>query len=308
MKNTKTITGLSLAALLALTACGDDNGNEETEAQEPENQAEENGTEEESEEESSEEDAEAVEAEIREVVEPFLDEQDQIELNQVEEEIGSAVSFYAATGRAHVSLRTAEGMNNMSRGLQLGQEVYNLIIDEVEAIEELNVHVQTAQSESTINEYAEVEESTSLDDVLEGEIQPIIDEEVGEGEPQFDGEEEITVFMQRFEDPEHLEEVGPEIAEIVFRELQGRELEISTGEFDDESGETIMEPLDVDSLEVALQSNGPEKFFITSDGTMTEMYGANEEGTEDLGWDYSGEGDGDTDDEDSEEDDDFFEN
>lgn len=74
---TKTITGLSLAALLALTACGDDNGVEETEGQEPENQAEEteeNGTEEEGPEEN-EKHAE-LEEDIRDTVETWIENND----------------------------------------------------------------------------------------------------------------------------------------------------------------------------------------------------------------------------------------
>lgn len=82
MKTTKTITGLSLAALLALTACGDDNSNEETEAQEPENQAEEteeNGTEENGTEEEGPEENEKhaeLEEDIRDTVETWIENND----------------------------------------------------------------------------------------------------------------------------------------------------------------------------------------------------------------------------------------
>ncbi|MDR8019226.1 hypothetical protein [Nesterenkonia aerolata] len=95
MKTTKTITGLSLAALLALTACGDDNGDQETEAQEPENQAEEteeNGTEEEAEEEGSEEDEKHAELEedIRDTVETWIEDNDaDMELVTEHERLGT---------------------------------------------------------------------------------------------------------------------------------------------------------------------------------------------------------------------------
>lgn len=281
MKNTKTITGLSLAALLALTACGDDNGVEETEGQESENQAEENGSEEEAEEGAEGADLDEVEALLEEYVSDGTVEE------IVEFGHGETESYVSANLRAtHLSNASAAG--------SIAQEIHNRIIDEIDGAEEAFVTVNYGSAGVEVYEYAEVEQSALLEDFLDAEVQPVIDEEIGEGEVDWRADaDQIWATGIESDDADETRQSVAEIAEIVFREIQGQQFEDA----------------DPDSVAVFAISTGPEDFTITSDGTLTvESAALNEEAEEeDLGWDYSGEGDGDTDDEDSEEDDDFFE-